>query len=478
MKNVQTYNRAKLWQMGLFVFNNTATNLYMTTMGFVSYYAVGIAGLLTAVIGIVLTGMRLFDGVTDPLIGYLIDKTDGKFGKFRPFMIIGNLILATMTAVIFFTTHLVPENIRLVYFIVCYSIYIIGYTFQTACTKAGQVCMTNDPKQRPTFAMFDTAYSAVILLAVQLWITNILVPKHKGFNMEMFGELIPTVIIASMFCTALAVIGIWNKDRKEFFGVGTKSEKIKVKEYWGVIKDNRAIQMLVVAASTDKLAGTIMQNSVLGVIFAGIMVGNYGLIGQLGIIVMIPTLVLGLFLMNLSRKHGMKKAIVLSSWVNIGVYMGLAALIIFGDVTTISLANLNLITIVYVTILIVKGALHNVSSNLVIPMIADCADYEVFRSKKYVPGMMGTLFSFVDKLISSLATTIINVGLAMIGYATMLPQIGDAPTPILVKFYLICAVFIPAFGLFCNVIAMKFYPLDKEKMHEIQSTIAEIKSAA
>ena len=34
-------------------------------------------------------------------------------------------------------------------------------------------------------------------------------------------------------------------------------------------------------------------------------------------------------------------------------------------------------------------------------MTADCADYEVYRSGRYVPGLMGTLFSFVDKLISS-----------------------------------------------------------------------------
>ena len=47
-------------------------------------------------------------------------------------------------------------------------------------------------------------------------------------------------------------------------------------------------------------------------------------------------------------------------------------------------------------------------------MTADCADYEVYRTGKYVPGMMGTLFSLVDKLISSFAPLLTGVAFAAI----------------------------------------------------------------
>ena len=83
------------------------------------------------------------------------------------------------------------------------------------------------------------------------------------------------------------------------------------------------------------------------------------------------------------------------------------------------------------------GALY---SSIVIPMTADCADYEVYRSGRYVPGLMGTLFSFIDKMISSFATTII--------------------------------------GWILNLVAMKFYPLSKEMMASIQERIAQIKQEA
>ena len=73
------YNDCPTWRLGLFALNT------------------GIAGLMVTVVGFILTAMRIFDGITDPIVGFLIDKTDGKFGKFRPFIVIGNIILGVMT---------------------------------------------------------------------------------------------------------------------------------------------------------------------------------------------------------------------------------------------------------------------------------------------------------------------------------------------------------------------------------------------
>ena len=56
------------------------------------------------------------------------------------------------------------------------------------------------------------------------------------------------------------------------------------------------------------------------------------------------------------------------------------------------------------------------------PMIADCTDYEVARTGAYAPGIIGTIFSFVDKVVSSLSTTIVGFLLAGIGYTSTLPH--------------------------------------------------------
>ena len=105
-----TYNRAKTWQIGLFALNNFATNLYMYLMMYVSYYATGAVGLAVVLVSSLLTSMRMFDAVTDPIIGFLIDKTDTKFGKFRPMIVIGNTILAISVLALYNITHLLPEG--------------------------------------------------------------------------------------------------------------------------------------------------------------------------------------------------------------------------------------------------------------------------------------------------------------------------------------------------------------------------------
>ena len=85
--NIPTYKRAHIWQIGFFSLNTCATNLYLAMMAYVSYYANGIAGISVVMISLLLTVMRVFNGITDPIVGYIIDKTHGRFGKFRPFMV-------------------------------------------------------------------------------------------------------------------------------------------------------------------------------------------------------------------------------------------------------------------------------------------------------------------------------------------------------------------------------------------------------
>ena len=84
----------------------------------------------------------------------------------------------------------------------------------------------------------------------------------------------------------------------------------------------------------------------------------------------------------------------------------LAALWLFGDPTTMTsnpeTGALNGVTsslTLHIGLSVFTAGFQGLSGNIVIPMTADCADYEVYRTGRYVPGLMGTLFSFVDKII-------------------------------------------------------------------------------
>lgn len=471
----KVYHRAKTWQMGFFAMNNAATNSYMFLMMYISYYATGVAGLGVAIVGIISTATRLWDGVTDPIVGFFIDRTDGKLGKFRPFMILGNIILAIMVLVIYGTVHHVPENFRLVYYIICYCLYIIGYTFQTACTKAGQACLTNDPAQRPTFTLFDTIYNAIVWAVLPIVASGPLYEWAGGFTEQYFMGFCGVTIVLSAIMTLFAVIGIWEHDRTEFFGTGKEEQNLGFRDYLDVLKNNRAIQMLVVSAASDKLASTVKTSSVLMVVLFGCFLGNYSLYGTTSTILIIPNIFIAIVGVRYAAKRGMKKALVDFTFIDMAISAAMLLVAVLSFTMKLNIAS-GFLSILFLALYCVLYCAEAISSGIVIPMIADCADYETSRTGRYIPGMMGTIFSFVDKLISSLATTVIALGLVAIGFKDVQPVAEDPMTGNLFLFLLVMYFGLPFIGWIANLIAMKIYPLSKEKMEEVQKQIASLKT--
>ena len=130
-------HRVPLWRIAGFALNNTATNLYLMFMNYVSFYLLGFVGVGMVMASSFTMAMRIWDGVTDPFIGYMVDKTNGKFGKNRPFMVIGNIILAASSFIMFHFTHKLPEGpARFIFFVVFCCIYYLGYTCQCVVTRA------------------------------------------------------------------------------------------------------------------------------------------------------------------------------------------------------------------------------------------------------------------------------------------------------------------------------------------------------
>lgn len=477
-------HKAKLWQIGGFAFNNTATNMYMFFMNFIAYYMNGYVGVGVVVASTFITTMRIWDGVTDPFIGYLVDKTNTKFGKNRPFMLIGNLILLAASFIMVHVTHLLPGAGRFLFFVVIYMIYIIGYTFQCVVTKSAQSCLTNDPVQRPLFSIFDGIYNTIVFAAMPVLASSYLAPKYGGFTDGFFHEFWMIVAPVSLILTCIAIFCISSKDKSEYFGLG-KAVRIGFKDYWDVLKNNRAIQMLVVSAGTDKLALQTQSNSTVGVLLYAIICGNYAMSGAVAAYTSIPTMLFLFFGVGLiATKLGQRKAMIFGTIGGLICCILQVLLFNFADPTTLSFpgyegfSGWNFFTLSFLILFLCMKGFTGISGNIVIPMTADCADYEVYRSGRYVPGLMGTLFSFVDKMISSLSATVIGLMCAAIGFKESLPTPDTPFTPELKFVGLFCMFGLLIIGLIFNLVAMKFYPLTKEKMVEIQAEIAAIKEKA
>lgn len=474
--NEHQYNKAKLWEIGFFALNNTATNLYMFLLLFVSYYAAGIAGIAVVAVSTALTAMRIFDGITDPLVGFLLDKSEGRIGKFRPFMIVGNIVLAGSVLIMFNVTHLMPESLRLLFFIFIYAFNIIGYTCQTSVTKAAQTVLTNDPKQRPLFAIFDGIYNVLIFTGGQVLIASYLIKKHGDFNIGFFTELNTAVIILSGVFTVLALLGISSKDKKQFYGLAEKTVPTKLRDIWGLLRNNKPLIKLFIAVTVDKLAFSLLRHSVVVVMLFAILIGNYELSGTISLITIVPTLLISFWAVAKARKTDMKKAFLSATWIALGSFILLIVLFTFTDATSISLSNISLTTISFLLFYTIAIGFGAVPSTLVNPMIADISDYETSKSGKYVPGMIGTLFSFIDKLITSLSPAIVGFAVAFIGFKDSFPTVSDPLTPKLKLLTIVLAFGIPAAALLISGLTMKKYELDGQRMEEVQAIIAQKKN--
>ena len=487
----QVTNRAKLYQLVLFPMNNGATNVYyILTLNFIAYYASGVLGLLVAFATSMVTFMRLFDAATDPIIGALIDKTATRFGKFRPFMILGNVIMIVSAILLYFGTRLIPADmtvVKMICFILFYALYVIGYTFQTACTRSGQTCLTNDPNQRPLFTVFNTVASLIGMGLVQ-FLAPILQKSLGGYNSTGFYDfMIPLCIIVSFVMTILAVIGIAEKDRPEYWGINAKQEKVKISEYVAILKDNKELQRLMVAGAGCKLAFSIATGMpVLCMLYGGLM-GNYdGLYLPMMIVGYVFSAPFFLLTVRTSQKHGQKASLMTYVKVALIMYVGVLAILLLwqqgNPAVTLSLLGngkitINLYTIAFILFFGIGYGAYYATADMPIPMVADCSDYETWRSGKYVPGIMGTLFSLVDKLVSSLGTAIVGVVVGFIGFTKELPDSDVVYVPGMKTVVIILFCVVPMLAWIATLAAMKGYKLTGARMKEIQAVNAQRKDA-
>ncbi|MCC4723469.1 MFS transporter [Salinicoccus sp. RF5] len=472
----EQYHTAKLWQIGAFALNNTATNLFLFGMGFVTYYATGVAGLTVMVVSTILALMRVFDSITDPLIGFIIDKTETKFGKFRPIMVFGNAILILTFLLMFNVIHLFPESLHLIIFIILQFFYIIGYTMQTTVTRAAQTVLTNHPRQRPLFSIFDAIFSLSLFTFGQLYASQYMIGKYGDFTEAYFTELSFTFAAISALFTVLAVVAIWGKDRKEFYGIEDINVKTRFRDYWPVLKRNRALQMLVLSAATDKFAAMFMNQQVVQVMLFGILMGNFALSGQFSLIILIPSLFIVFFGVRYAQNLGLRRALILFSYIGTISFTLLFVLMVLFDTERFALGNWGILSITFLVLYSIGRSVSTLTPSIVIPMIADVSDYETYESGRYIPGMIAALFSFVDKLVSSTAPFVVGVLVAMIGFGDEFPTVNDELTTGLLWVSLMTALGFPILGWIISIIAMRFYPLTKEKMAEIQTELNNTKN--
>ena len=127
---------------------DTASNIiFQTVMMFLLIFYTDVVGISPAVVGTMFLVVRLFDAITDPLMGALADRTKTRWGQFRPYL----LWLAIPFAAISMLAFITPDfsyNGKVVYAFVTYTLLMIAYTAINIPYSALGGVLTDQPSER------------------------------------------------------------------------------------------------------------------------------------------------------------------------------------------------------------------------------------------------------------------------------------------------------------------------------------------
>lgn len=469
------YRRSKTYVIALSVLPSAA--FFSAAIGLVSYAANLGFGIATVIVGTLLTVARVFDGITDPIISMVIDRVNTRFGKIRLFLVTGWVIMSLSLKMLF--DWFCGKGHSLPVFLFIYLLYYIGYTISNMATQLVNPVLTNDPKQRPMIGVWSTLYNYVVNIVISIGITIVLLPMNGGeYTTGLLAQVSTLAVVCSFIFMLISMIGLSVIDKPEHFqSVGDrKGTRLNWRDMFALLKDNRALQCFIFAATSDKLAMTISGQAIISTILFGIIIGNMSLGAILNMVAILPALVFAVVGGKYTGKHGSVKATSFWSCVCIAAHVLFAVLLLVS--AGFPMIQNGFFMLLFVVLTMIKNGLTVVLSIATNAMLSDVVDYEAYRSGNYMPGVVAGVYSFIDKVISSLGAFIATFCVSLIGYQDRLPQPTDTKTmPIVVMGIILMHVF-PILGYVCSVIAMKKTPLSKEKMIEVQKEIAGKKQAA
>ena len=207
-------------------------------------------GLDLALIGTALLIARLFDAITDPMIGYGSDITRSRWGKRKPWMIAGMLIVTASLYLLF-----VPvQNAGIVYFLALSLLLYLGWTIQEIPYASWIAEISRDSDERVKINTVRTL--AAFVGGFLFTIAPLLVAESGGnMNFDVLGRI---AVLALFFVPLSTVLAVWLVPQGE---VSKTAETPQLKELWRSLRINRAFQFFLAAyfliGLASGVAGTV-----------------------------------------------------------------------------------------------------------------------------------------------------------------------------------------------------------------------------
>ena len=443
-------------------FGDMASSMFWKIFGmYLAFFYTDVFGIPAAAAGTLFLITRVFDAVSDPLMGVIADRTKSRWGKYRPYLLWGAIPFAIVGMITFYTPNLSPSG-KLVYAYITYISMMTVYSVVNIPYASLLGVMSPHPKERNILSSYRMSFAFIGSFITFMLLQPLIDYFGKGGAISA-SENISTVPMA--WTKAVAIIGIICVVLFYFCFRFTKERvtEIKKPENTSILKDLKLLVLnkpwwILVAAGLSALMFNALRDTVAVYYFKYHIVSNYKmqvtgwslttiyfLVGQaanlLGVVISA----------SLSNRYGKKITYIAA--------MAVASFLSCGFFFVESVVGMMALQIAV-----------SICAGYVLPllwsMFSDICDHQELTTGRRTTGLIFSSSSMSQKFGWAIGPAMVLWMLAAFGYVS--PDGVEAvvqPDTAIFGMKLLISL-LPAAACLLAILAMIFYPLSDKRVKE------------
>lgn len=372
--------------------------VYMLSASYVLYYFQDVLGVSAFAMGIILMAARVFDAFNDPIMGIIVAKTKTRWGKFRPWLLIGTLTNAVVLYLMFAAPPAMDESGLVAYAAVTYILWGVTYTMMDIPYWSMIPAFTNSGKEREgltTLARSCAGVGAALVTVFAIKIVHAIGGNNERVGFKWFALIVAVLFVIFILITCISI--------KEKSDVEMKSPSVG--EMFKALLSNDQALTIVVAIVLINCSIYITSNLVIYFFkydFGGTgWYNSYTVFNTFGGAVQIASMMI---FYPLLRKF----------FTNVKIfYITLASAIIgYAVLFTIAFINMSNVMILFIPGFFIFAA-NGVLQVLTTVFLANSVDYGELKNKRRDESVIFSMQTFVVKLASGVAIFIASICLSL-----------------------------------------------------------------
>jgi GPH family glycoside/pentoside/hexuronide:cation symporter len=430
-----------------YALGDTAANfIFQTMIMFQLVFYTDTFGISAIAAGTLLVVVRFWDAIFDPIMGIVADRTNTRWGKFRPWV----LWTAVPFGIMGFLTFVTPDlsvGGKLVYAYVTYIILMMVYSANNLPYSALSGVMTGDLGERTSLS----SYRFVFAMIAQLIIQGLALPMvhYFGKGSSSQGYQYTMAIFSFLAVILFFITFATTKERIQ----PAPNQKATLKEHFGdLMKNGPWLAMFIL---TVILFITLAMRGSVVVYYFRYYVGRDNLFSWFNVFGTVSTIIGIFFSKRLAMRYGKRNVFI----GGLSVTTVFTALFVFLPPAAIQL--------IFVTEMLRQFA-YGFTIPLLWAMMADVADFSEWKNRRRATGIIFSAIVFGLKAGLGFGGAITGYILSLYGYIPNAAQNAGTLNGI----RLLMSVF-PAITFGICVLCLFFYRINKQVEIQITSELAE-----